>query len=66
MAEIKSQQKNWIEQVIIYPFLYYMISCKITYGWMMKASLDIKKWFLIFLNSSEMTSEATISLMGGF
>ena len=34
------------------------------YGWMLESYLDIYI-FLIFLNSSEMTSEDTISLMGG-
>ena len=60
MAEIKFQQKNPIEQVIIYPLLYYIISCNITYGWILNSYFDIKKCFLIFLNSSDMTSESAI------
>ena len=57
--------KKWIEQVIIYPLWYDIISCNITDRWMLKSSLYIKNWLLIFQNSSEMTSATAISLMGG-
>ena len=63
MDEIESQQKNWIDQVVIYPLCYDIIRYYITDGWMLKPSLDTKKCFLIFLNSSDTTPEAAILLI---
>ena len=65
MAEIKSKPKKWIKQVIIFLPIDYIISCNITDGCMLTSSLDIKKYFLIFLNSFDMTSAAELSLMCG-
>ena len=54
MAEIKPQQKNWPEGVVISPFWYDISSCNITDGWILTSSLDIQKRFLIFLNLTKL------------
>ena len=43
MTEIKSQQKMCIKQVIISTLLDYIISCNITFLWMLASSLEIQK-----------------------